>query len=191
MQQFLRRTDIIDWDDPELLALAETLARDAADPMEVARRCFQWVRDEVRHSSDYRLNPVTCAASDVLRHRTGYCYAKSHLLAALLRANRIPAGFCYQRLSKDDQGPPFCLHGLNAILLPGGNWYRVDARGNRPGVNAQFTPPIERLAFATRLPGEATLPEVYADPLGVVVHALRSYRTWDEMWERLPDMELR
>jgi transglutaminase-like putative cysteine protease len=191
MQQFLRRTDIVDWDDPELLALAETLACGAADPMEVARRCFQWVRDEVRHSSDYRLNPVTCTASDVLRHRTGYCYAKSHLLAALLRANRIPAGFCYQRLSKDDQGPPFCLHGLNAVLLPGGNWYRVDARGNRPGVNAQFTPPIERLAFATRLPGEVTLPEVYADPLGVVVHALRSYRTWDELWERLPDMELR
>jgi len=39
------------------------------------------------------MNPVTCKASDVLIYGTGYCYAKSHLLAALLRANAIPAGF--------------------------------------------------------------------------------------------------
>lgn len=26
-------------------------------------------------------NPVTCRASEVLVHGTGYCYAKSHLLA--------------------------------------------------------------------------------------------------------------
>ena len=30
----------------------------------------------------------------------------------------IPAGFCYQRLSKNEDGPPFCLHGLNAVYLP-------------------------------------------------------------------------
>ncbi|WP_338430147.1 transglutaminase domain-containing protein [Synechococcus elongatus] len=37
----------------------------------------------------------------MLEYRTGYCYAKSHLLVALLRACSIPAGFCYQRLSFD------------------------------------------------------------------------------------------
>lgn len=35
------------------------------------------------------------AASDVLKHRTGYCYSKNHLLAALLRVNKIPTGLCY------------------------------------------------------------------------------------------------
>ncbi len=65
--------------------------------MAIAHRCFEFVRDEVRHSWDFKENPVTCHASEVLRHRTGYCYAKTHLLAALLRANRIPAGLCYQR----------------------------------------------------------------------------------------------
>ena len=78
------------------------------DPVEVARACFEFVRDQIKHSWDFQLNPVTCRASDVLKHGTGYCYAKSHLLAALLRANRIPAGLCYQRLTVANDVPPFC-----------------------------------------------------------------------------------
>jgi len=75
------------------------------------------------------MNPVTLKASEVLENKTGFCYAKSHLLAAFLRANRIPSGLCYQRLSVYENGPPFCLHGLNAVFLPGIGWYRIDARG--------------------------------------------------------------
>ncbi len=119
--------------------------------------------------------------------RSGYCYAKSHLLAALLRANGIPAGLCYQRLSRDGQGAPYALHGLNATRLPGFGWYRIDPRGNRKGVNAQFAPPVEHLAFAVSLPGEADLPEIFADPLPVVVEALRTHKTTDALWENLPD----
>jgi transglutaminase-like putative cysteine protease len=63
------------------------------------------------------MNPVTCKASDVLIHGTGYCYAKSHLLVALLRANGIPAGLCYQRLTIENDGPSYCLRGLNAVYL--------------------------------------------------------------------------
>jgi transglutaminase-like putative cysteine protease len=92
------------------------------------------------------MNPVTCRASEVLQHKTGYCFAKSHLLAALLRANQIPVGFCYQRLSIDDNGAPYSLHGFNAVYFPEVGWYRVDARGNKEGVTAQFTPPQEQLA---------------------------------------------
>ena len=80
--------------------------------------------------------------------------------AALLRANGIPAGLCYQRLSIDGTGPPFCLHGLNAVHLDQHGWVRCDARGNKPGVDAFFDPPAERLAFATNIRGERDLPEV-------------------------------
>src|SRR5437899_2342693 len=88
---YLESTTVIDWTDPDVYTLALKLAADATDPTSVARRCFEWVRDEIMHSGDYRLDPVTCSASEVLWHRTGFCYAKSHLLAALLRANGIPA----------------------------------------------------------------------------------------------------
>ena len=123
------------------------------------------------HSWDYEQNPVTCKASDVLKHRTGYCYAKSHLLAALLRANEIPAGLCYQRLTITDV-PPFCLHGLNAIYLEKYGWYRIDARGNKQGVSAEFCPPIEKLAFPIITQGELDLPEIWSEPLPVVTEVL-------------------
>jgi transglutaminase-like putative cysteine protease len=189
LEDYLRSSDIIDWDHPQIRVLASKLGNEAPGSVETAKRCFEWVRDEIHHSHDHQLNPVTCTASDVLRHRTGYCYAKSHLLAALLRANGIPAGLCYQRLSRDENGPPFSLHGLNAVFFPEFGWYRVDPRGNRPGVDAQFTPPVERLAFAIRSLGEADLPGVFADPLWAVVEALQSHNTWDDLWDHLPDVE--
>jgi len=86
MQQYLQATEIINWQRPALLVKAQELAAGLNDKTEIARRCFEFVRDQIRHSWDYRQNPVTCVASEVLLQGTGYCYAKSHLLAALLRA---------------------------------------------------------------------------------------------------------
>jgi transglutaminase-like putative cysteine protease len=186
---FHAATNIIDWREPAILKLAALLAANSTDLYVVAKRCFEWVRDEIKHSSDYQLNPVTCKASEVLVAGTGYCYAKSHLLAALLRANGIPAGLCYQRLSIDGVGPPYCLHGLNAVQLPGIGWYRIDARGNRADVHAEFTPPLERLAFPIQFAGEKNLPEIYVEPLPEVVQALCSHKTWDAVLANLPDVD--
>jgi transglutaminase-like putative cysteine protease len=181
MGPFLRVSEVIDWTHPAVSSKARELSVGTTLPEVIARRCFAWVRDTIQHSSDYRRNPVTCTASEVLAAGTGYCYAKSHLLAALLRANEIPAGFCYQRLSIEDQGAPYSLHGLNAVHLPAFGWYRVDPRGNRPGVNAQFTPPVEQLACRLNFPEEKNFPEILPDPLPVVVTALRTYSTWDAL----------
>jgi transglutaminase-like putative cysteine protease len=147
------------------------------------------VRDNIRHSWDYQLNPVTCKASDVLQHRTGYCYAKSHLLAALLRASQIPAGLCYQRLSLNDDGEPYCLHGLNAVYLPDIGWYRIDARGNKEGVDARFCPPHEQLAFATDDINEIDFQEILVKPLQDVVDVLNSCETYLDVYNNLPDAE--
>lgn len=190
MQRYLSPSKYIDFEAGEVRALARVLAADAGDVQDLVRLCFEFVRDEIRHSVDYKLNPVTCRASDVLRYRTGYCYAKSHLLAALLRANGIPAGLCYQRLSVGDSGAPYCLHGLNAVHLEGIGWYRIDARGNTAGVDAQFVPPDEKLAFPVREAQERDLPEIWPEPLAVVVAALERHETWDRVLANLPDVEL-
>lgn len=188
MIQYLQSSEYIDWQHPAVLAKAMELAFDATDRTDVARRCFEFVRDRIRHSWDYRLNPVTCRASDVLLHGTGYCYAKSHLLAALLRANGIPAGLCYQQLSIGDSGPPYCLHGLTAVWLEQHGWYRIDPRGNKPGIDAQFCPPVERLAFAGNGCLEADLPEIWMEPLPAVIRVLTEYGTVEEVYEHLPDI---
>jgi transglutaminase-like putative cysteine protease len=195
MEKYLQTCEIIDWQNPEILELAHRLASTHQNTENIAKSCFEWVRDEIHHSRDYQMNPVTCRASDVLKYKTGYCFAKSHLLAALLRANQIPAGLCYQRLTIDeppateqqDRSVPCTLHGLNAIFLPEIGWYRVDARGNRAGINAQFTPPQEQLAYEIRSPQEANFPNIFAEPLSVVVDVLRSCTKWEEVLIHLPD----
>lgn len=190
LEIYLTESEIIDWKHPEILSLAASLSADCQSTSDIAKNCFEWVRDNVRHSWDFKLNPVTCKASDVLFHKTGYCYAKSHLLAALLRANDIPAGFCYQRLSLKGDGAPYCLHGLNAVLLPEYGWYRIDPRGNKEGVNALFTPPVEQLAFSTDDKLEADLPEIWSEPLGCVVTILQKYDDYLDIYNNLPDVEL-
>lgn len=187
---YLAASPYMDFDHPLVAAQAAALAEGAASELDIARRCFEFVRDQIRHSRDFNANPVTCRASDVLRHGTGYCYAKSHLLAALLRANRIPAGLCYQRLSVNDAGAPYCLHGLNAVFLRDYGWYRIDARGNKPGVAADFHPPREALAFPIREAEERDLPEIWAEPLPIVTAVLEKYADVDEVAANLPDIPL-
>ncbi len=189
LDKYLASSEFIDWQHPEILKTAQTLSQGKATPVAIAKSCFEYVRDEIKHSSDYRLNPVTCKASDVLRYQTGFCYAKSHLLAALLRANRIPAGLCYQRLTIKNSAPPYCLHGLNAVYLPEQGWYRIDARGNRADVKAEFTPPLEKLAFPIMVVGEIDFSEVWPEPLTEVVQVLESSTHYQHVLENLPDNE--
>lgn len=194
MQAYLTHSTYIDFDHPavadQAAALAQEVRASGGTTLDLVKRCFEFVRDQIRHSGDHNSNPVTIKASDVLRHQTGYCYAKSHLLAALLRANGIPAGLCYQRLSVGEGGAPYCLHGLNAVYLPEFGWYRVDARGNKPCVNAQFTPPHERLAFALQDEQERDLPEIWAEPLPVVIQALQAHDDVLNVGRNLPDVPL-
>jgi transglutaminase-like putative cysteine protease len=190
LQPYLSSSTCINVDDPDLQALARRLAMPARSTTDIVLACFEFVRDEIAHSADFRRNPVTCRASDVLRHRTGFCYAKSHLLAALLRANGIPAGLCYQRLATGDEAAPYCLHGLNAVYLAGHGWYRLDPRGNKPGLEARFDPPREVLPFTPGKAGEGDLPGILAEPLPVVVGVLESCATYDQVLAALPDAAL-
>lgn len=190
MKLYLQQCEVINWKHPSILVLAKNLAGTNSTELEIARRCFEFVRDEIQHSGDFRRDETTCVASDVLEQGTGWCYAKSHLLAALLRANGIPTGMCYQRLTIEGDKGPYCLHGLNAIYLSGLGWYRADARGNNCKINVNFTPPKEDLAFPISHPGEADIEGIWVEPLNVVVKVLRSFQGYQEVINNLPDIEL-
>lgn len=186
---YLEPTDLIDWQTPEIRRAAEALVAGKPSDIEKARCLYEWVRDEIPHSADAGHETVTCRASDVLRHRTGICYAKAHLLAALLRATSIPAGLCYQRLRCDASSERLVLHGLNGLYLASlGRWIRVDPRGNKVGVDAQFRLDREQLAFTIDPAlGETTFPVVFARPLACIVTCLRTHQTVTDLLANLPD----
>ena len=188
--RYLKPSSVIDFDHPEVARKARDLADGCTTDRETAEQCFLFVRDEILHSWDHKKNPVTLKASDVLFHGTGFCYAKSHLLAALLRANGIPAGLCYQRLVSGEFGQAFFLHGLNAVWLEGYGWYRADARGIKPGHDAAFTPPREALPYMARAPGEAELPEIWDEPLPAIVATLTTHGDIEAVRRHLPDIEV-
>ena len=188
MIKYLTSNEIIDWEETSIIELAKNFYSKSKEI--IAKKCFEWVRDQIKHSYDFKLNPVTYKASDVLKFKTGYCFAKSHLLVALLRANGIPSGLCYQRLIKDNTNGQYCLHGLTAIYLEKYGWYRVDPGGNKKGIDAQFNPPEEMLAFKICNNYEADLQEIWANPLHEVIDVLKNSKTYIDVYNNLPDVEL-
>ena len=164
---YLEASELINHTHPAIGAwVAEREANGRAD-MEIVQETFEFVRDQVAHSWDIQSHRVTAKASEVLEHGEGICYAKSHLLAALLRRQGIASGVCYQRLTLGDTPESgYCIHALNTVYLPSlGRWIRLDARGNKPGVDAQFLTDTEQLAYAVRLEmGECDYGVNYAVP---------------------------
>jgi transglutaminase-like putative cysteine protease len=151
-------------------ALARELRQRAGGDVPFAKLAFEWVRDQIGHSYDVSDPRVTLTASEVLQHRVGLCYAKSHLLAALLRSEGIPTGLCYQRLV---HGDGHVLHGLVAIHL-NKTWHRQDPRGNNEGIDAQFSLDTEKLAWQVDESfGEIDYPQIFTSPAHCVIDTLR------------------
>jgi len=213
-EPYLRYTEVVNFEHPEVSKRARLLRESCHSTLALAQKTFTYVRDNIHHSSDlaakhmtqgaaYTLSdemaarlpaefvakPMPCTASEVLLAGEGICLTKAHLLAALLRHNGIPAGFCYQRLRLYDQmDAPLIFHGFNALFLPQlGRWLRVDARGNKPGVDAQFSLETERLAFKVSPSlAEEDFGIVYADPPAGILRAFKTWPTYGQFWRHLP-----
>lgn len=189
INDYLTSDAIVDWRTNEVRQKALELTRLLTDEIDKVRCLYEWVRDTIPHSNDADLDILTCTASEVLRTGTGICFAKSHLLAALLRAVAIPAGFCYQVLRLD---PPvnneLTLHGFNGVYLASlDKWIRVDARGNTDGIDAQFNIDREQLAFAVDpSAGEFIYETIFAEPASSVVDKLRKYDSRRALWLDMP-----
>ena len=107
-----------------------------------------------------------------------------------MRCKNVPAGFCYQKLILDDETAPVLIyHGLNGVYIKDHKkWIRLDARGNKPGVNAQFSIEKEQLAFPIRPNlGEVDDFMIYPDPDIKILEKLRSSKTRTELWNDLPE----
>lgn len=189
LDEYLKHDSVIDYDNKSITELADVLFKKADNEPEFIRNAYEFVRDNISHSADINEDVITCAASEVLKAKHGICFAKSHLLAALLRCKSVPAGFCYQKLILDDETSPVLIyHGLNGVYIKDyKKWIRLDARGNKIGVNAQFSTETEQLAFPIRSEmGETDSFVIYPNPDIAVLEKLRKSKTRTELWENLP-----
>ena len=189
INEYLKCDEVIDFYYNDVSKLADQLYSESESETEFVKMAYEYVRDMISHSADISADTVTCSASEVLKAGHGICFAKSHLLAAILRSKSVPAGFCYQKLILDAETAPVLIyHGLNGVYLREyGKWIRLDARGNKPGVNAQFSIDSEMLAFPIRPEkGGVDVPVIYADPDTEIVKTLQSYGLRSELWDNLP-----
>ncbi len=187
LEEFLRFDNVIAVN-TEIREKTAELLNASGDEVDQARSIFEWVRDNIDHTKDIGQEIVTCKATDTFAKRTGICFAKSHLLASMMRLVGIPCGFCYQVF---DSGvailaDSMALHGLNAIYLEKtSQWHRIDPRGNREGIYGGFSLDSEVLPF----PEMAFLDDcVYAAPLENVVHGLENAATITDLWPNLPSV---
>ncbi|MDE5581026.1 MAG: transglutaminase family protein [Treponemataceae bacterium] len=190
IDDYLKHDDVIDFENEAVSKLADALFQKADGELDFIKAAYEFVRDKISHSADRGEDAVTCVASEVLKAGHGICFAKSHLFAALLRAKSVPAGFCYQKLILDDETAPVLIyHGLNGVYIKARKkWIRLDARGNKVGVNAQFSLETERLAFAVRPElGEEDGFVIYPAPDVKILEKLRKAKTRTELWGNLSD----
>lgn len=143
---FTEETKYIDYSHSAIQRLVKDLFTDTMSDIEKAKANFYFVRDEITHSFNIRARVVSVTASECLLNRTGVCHIKSNLLAALLRSQGIPTGFCFQHLAWDNHATAFVTHGYNAVFLEG-KWIKLDARGNKENVHAEFSMEESILAF--------------------------------------------
>ncbi len=179
---------VIEWKTPAVREKIRDIESRARTPEDRARLAFEFARDRIQHSFDTQSRVVTINAADAIAKGEGICFAKSHVLGALLRGMGIPAGFCYQRVLRKPADPDsgHALHGLNTLYLPGHGWFRVDPRGNKPGVDSRFSIEREQLAYPIRPElGEVDYPDVFLAPLPSVLKAMRGTRDGQALfWDR-------
>ncbi len=190
---YLETSPLIDYEHPVIEAWAAAHDPTGLSEEELVRETFHFVRDQIAHSWDIGSRRVTAKASEALTHGEGICYAKSHLLAALLRRQKIASGVCYQRLTLGDTPDTgYCIHALNTVYLPSLDcWIRLDARGNKPGVDARFSTDTEHLAYAVRPEmGERNYWVNYAVPHPAIAATLAAHTDCRAMYANFLPTEL-
>ena len=166
MEEYLIETPSIDYMNFHIQEKVHELKNQSDDNLDYIKRSYIFVRDGIPHSWDIKTEVVSRTASDVLKNKTGICWTKSCLLAALLRANQIPSGISYQLLTRaDDAIEGYMIHALNTVYIKDLNkWIRLDARGNKENINACFSLDEEHLAYSTRSEfGEIDYQDNHAD----------------------------
>ncbi len=161
LDAYLKPSAYLDYLDPQIQAVILSLNQKASTEVDRIRAAFEFVRDEIGHSFDIQNREVT-------------------------RGMNIPSGISYQNLTlyeKPEDG--YCIHALNTVYLKDlDKWIRLDARGNKEGINAQFSIEEEKLAFPIREQyGEWDYLTNYDEPHPEIISTLEKHNDCIEMYQ--------
>ncbi|HEY3360523.1 MAG TPA: hypothetical protein VGK06_01495 [Methanosarcina sp.] len=78
------------------------------------------------------------------------------------------------------------MHGLNAVYLKDlDKWIRLDARGNKPGRDAQFSIYEEKISKKVNKElGEEDSPVIFTKPNPTVIELLKKSKDMKELWDQ-------
>lgn len=105
-------------------ALAEQVAPDAEDLMELATALCAAVDERVAHVPG--VTHVGTSVSDVLTAGSGVCQDRAHLLVALARLRGIPARYVSGYLCAGPTGQDTTTHAWVEVAVPGHGWHTLD-----------------------------------------------------------------
>jgi len=152
MMQYLRPTDIIDAQHPDIRYFAGETIGDSVDAVEKAVRLYYAVRDGIRYDPYYPFfRPEFYRASRVLEKRRGFCIPKASLLCAAGRACGIPCrpGFAHVRnhlatrqLLEFMGSDLFVFHAFVEFYLEG-KWVKATPAFNRQLCERHGVAPLE------------------------------------------------
>jgi transglutaminase-like putative cysteine protease len=130
----LKPTSTIDSDSRLIVKKADEIAGSCNTAIDKAIRLFYWVRDEISYTPVVPMEIFDdFSASAVLQRGTGFCVEKATLLAALARAQGIPARIhladirnhlISERLMEALKTDLFSCHGYCELYL-GGRWVKA------------------------------------------------------------------
>jgi transglutaminase-like putative cysteine protease len=167
LSAYLRPTEFIDSDHPDVIAKARELTRGCNTDKERLERIYYFVRDlpyDILASFRY-LAEGRRRASDVLQAGHAFCMGKASSFVALCRAAGIPARIGFQQLHCPDK--PFMSeevrrlwgdrtlpwHSLGEARL-GNRWLKLDATIDAPTAAAKGRP------YTQEFDGEHDIPTV-------------------------------
>lgn len=133
----LQDDEIINHSQKDITAIVFSLTEGVNDTWNTIQRLFDFVRDKIIYDFAPEIKgPEDWQASSILKRGSGFCHQKAILLAAFLRASRLPAALVfqnvmdhvilnsrYEKLLPDGRLP---LHALVAVNI-NDKWYRLDA----------------------------------------------------------------
>jgi transglutaminase-like putative cysteine protease len=167
LSEYLKPTELIDSDHPDVVAAARRLTQGCASDEEKLGRIYAYVRDMpydiLRAFRD--LAEGKRRASDVLAAGHAFCMGKASSFAALCRAAGIPARIGFQQLDCPDKpfmseevrrlwgDRPLPWHSLGEAWL-GGKWLKLDATIDSAAAEAKGRP------YTRQFDGEHDIPTV-------------------------------